>query len=537
MPTTTSQLFDFLDEHQSFGLECHEIASAAFADLRYSVRLIVMSLSQSDDHDASENIGRMRAVLSEWLTVPVRFDDAMSRALREMGQSAEVEARWGRDIRGHYENAIASADELIAVENPLRAKLAELIRHTSATELSLHIFCHRRAREHFESLQSDYEGLSLGQDVFVHSVAQYRELEPFNWLLKVGPLRSRGWGAAPDALVTAPRFDTLVQVVWSGCSNEPGFGYDPAISPSHDASNAGAVGGNSRTSNSGGVLRWKEHRTQSRDGTVGKRGSVPDVDDLDVFSQLRKPSETQAAILVQVDDEHGILYPPHSTVMGLDPNTCHAQMCLPGETLTEGMSLILPVVNDVHLAGLQAEDGRFSDVWKTKLRSEYSNDPEGLVKRLRDAGLKLSGLHPCINHWCKTATTVIHAPQQKRHFEILIRVLGISFDAHEERRARRTAWWQYAWDEIRRSRGEAIQTGIQEQQIVDQQLLEALASLADDIRAHLDQPAFELMIPDSVAVGGVFKFYRIIAIEAGLTVPKNELRMLCELERIDQWRD
>jgi len=537
MPTTTSQLFDFLDEHQSFALERHEIASAAFTDLRFSVRSIVMSLSQSDDLDASENIGRLRVVLSEWLTVPVRFDDAMSRALREMGEPAEVEARWGQDIRVHYEDALASADELIAVENPLRAKLAELIRHASSTGHSLRIFCHRRAREHFESLQSDYENLSLGQDAFVHSVAQYRELEPFNWLLKVGPLRSRGWGAAPDALITAPRFDTLVQVVWSGCSNEAGFGYDPAISQSHDASNDVAGSSNPGTSISGGGVRWKEQKTQSRDSTIGRRGPVPDVDDLEVFTQLRKPSDTQAATLVQVDESHGILYPPHSTVLGLDPATCHAQMYLPGETLTEGMFLILPVVDDLHLAGLQAEDGRFSNTWKTKLESEYSNDPEGLVTRLRNAGLRLAGLHPCIRHWCRSATTVIHAPQQKRHFEILIGVLGIGFVAHEQRMARRAAWWQYAWDEIRRARGEAIQTGMQEQQIVDQQLLEALGSLTDDIRAELDRPAFELTIPDSVAVVGVFKFYRVITIETGLTVPRNELRMLCELERIDQWRD
>jgi len=537
MPTTTSQFFDFLDEHQSFGLERHEIASAAFTDLRYSVRSIVMSLSQSDDHDASENIGRMRAVLSEWLTVPVRFDDAMSRVLRAMGEPAEVEARWGRDIRVHYEDAIASADELTAVENPLRAKLADLIRQASETDHTLRIFCHRRAREHFESLQSDYDHLSLCQDAFIHSVAQYRELEPFNWLFKVGPLRSRGWGAAPDALVTAPRFDTLVQVVWSGCGNEPGFGYDPATSPSHDATNTSEAGGSIGRSDSKGRLRWKEQITQSRDDTVGKRGPVPDVDDLEVFTQLRKPSETQTATLVQIDEGHGILYPPHTLVLGLDPKTCNTQMCLPGETLTEGMFLVLPVVNDVRLAGLQAEDGRFSHIWKTKLKSEFFHDPEGLVKRLRDSGLQLSGLRSCINHWCKTATTVIHAPQQKRHFKILINVLGISFDAHEERWTQRAPWWQYAWDEIRRARGEAIQTGMQEQQIVDQQLLAALATLRDEIRANLHQSVFELMIPDGVAVQGILKFFRVVSVEARLTVPRNELRMLCELERIDQWRD
>lgn len=536
MPTTTSQLFDFLDKHQSFALERHEIASAAFTDLRFRVRSIVTSLSQSDDPDTLEHITRLRAVLSEWLTVPVQFDDAITRALREMGDPAQVSARWGHDIRVHYEAALASADELIAVENPLRATLSELIRRASATGHSLRVFCHRRAREHFESLQSSYENLSLGQDAFVHSVAQYRELEPFDWLLKVGPLRSRGWGAAPDALVTAPRFDTLVQVVWSGCSNEAGFGYDPANTRSHDAINHGAGSSNSGTSASGGGVIWREQTTKSRDDTVGKRGPIPDVDDLLVFTELRTPADTQAATLVQVDENLGILYPPHSTALGLDPATCRTQRYLPGETLTEGMFLILPVVDDLHLAGLQAEDGRFSNTWKTKLESEYSNDPEALVTRLRNAGLRLAGLHTCIRQWCRSATTVIHAPQQKQHFEILIGVLGIGFVAHERRVARRAAWWQYAWDEIRRSRGEAIQTGINEQQLCDQHLLDALRHRTDDIRRQLDCSAFELAIPDGLAVAGMLRFYRVVSIESGLTAPRHEFRKLCELSRIDQWR-
>ena len=171
MPSTTSQLFDFLDEHRSFVVERHEIASAAFADLRFGVRSIVTSLSQSDDLDASEIIGRMRTVLSTWLTTPVRFDDTMSRALQEMGTPAGVEARWGRDVRAHYEESLASADTLLTVENPLRVKLAELVRDSSSTGTSFRIFCHRNARDHFESLHTDYEHMPLVQNLFVHSVA------------------------------------------------------------------------------------------------------------------------------------------------------------------------------------------------------------------------------------------------------------------------------------------------------------------------------------------------------------------------------
>jgi len=52
-------------------------------------------------------------------------------------------------------------------------------------------------------------------------------VKPFEVLIKMGPLRSKGWGSAPDAIVSAPRFGTLVQIVWAGCADEDDFGYDP----------------------------------------------------------------------------------------------------------------------------------------------------------------------------------------------------------------------------------------------------------------------------------------------------------------------
>lgn len=537
MLVTTSRLFDFIDR-PSFTIERYEIASVLFGDLRRSLRSMIVSLYESGDWEGREIADRLRTVLSEWLTVPVRFDDAILTALVQMGGPTAVEFRWGRDIRAHYEDASRFARNIMCTENPVRAMLAKSIRGYLENQQSFRIMCHRRSRVHIESLSDSSGVIALPENVFVHSVVDYRETEPFLALLKIGPLRSRGWGATPDAVITSPRFETLIQIIWSGCGDEPGFGYDPVSSHLSDCSR---VPGKSLVADHHNPilqLNWEVRETRSRDNTVGQYSELPDVNDLEVFNGLTQTTELQRATMLQVDDAHGILYPHLSRVLSIDGDTHIIDYRLPLETLHEGMFLILPVVADGSLAGLQAEEGQFSRKWKTSLQTEYRQDPEGFANRLRDAGLRLRGLQSRIEHWCIPATTVIPAPQHMSHFEILISVLGVDFDSGSIANKCLTSWWQYAWDEVRRSRGQAIQMGIQEQQVWDEKMLTVVKSLDAMIRVNLNNSVFKLQIPmnQSNEIEGILHFYRIIAIEEGLRVPPGELKMLCELNRIDQWR-
>jgi hypothetical protein len=536
MPVTASRLFDYLEERSSFVVERYVIASGAFGDLRRSLRSMIVSLSESDEWGATEISDRLRSVLSEWLTVPVQFDSTVLLALKEIGEPAAVESRWGGDFRSHYDDACRTAQELLELENPVRATLAKILQALQEKGRSFRIFCHRRSREHFKSLCVAAGTVALPDNVFIHSVAEYREAEPFDVLLKVGPLRSRGWGAAPDALLTAPRFDTLVQVVWLGCADEPSFGYDPIFATLHEADAAHDTGAVTDRCMRSLQLKWNVQETRSRDNSIGRHDYLPDIDEFEVFAKLRQPADLHRATLVQVDEGHGILYPPHSRVLGLDTVRNSVDYCLPGETLLEGMFLILPLVDDDRIDGLQAEDGHFSSIWKEMLNAEYRNNPVMLTHRLWDAGLELLNLQERLAHWCKPPSTVIHAPQSMRHFEILIEVLGLDFDPNEPAQRRRGAWWQFAWDEIRRARGEAIQAGFHEQQIVDEQLLAALGALDAEIRINTGQQTFQLAFHPSQTLRGIFRFYKVLAIEDGFQAPTGELKMLCELRRIDQWR-
>lgn len=538
MPIPASSLFDFIEAKSSCAIERHEISSAAFGDLRRSLRLMIISFHESGDGEAKEIADRLRSVLSEWLTVPVQFDNSLLLILQEMGGPTAVESRWGRDIRGHYEDACRAAQELMDLENPVRATLVNVVNKLRESGRSFRIFCHRRSRKHFESLSDSYSIEALPENVFIHSVVGYREAEIFDVLLKVGPLRSRGWSATPDAVLTAPRYHTLVQVVWSGCGDEQGFGYDPVSAHSPESSCAPGMNATTDIHNRILQLKWEVRETRARDNTISRCSDIPDVNDLQVFTGLLKHRDLQRATLVQVDDIHGILYPPLSRVLSFDGDPQTVDFRLPGETLQEGMFLILPVVDDLSLAGLQADAGDFSRIWKERLQTEFRCDPEGLMRRLRDAGLRLLGLRSCIERWCIPSTTVIPAPQQMRHFEILIAVLGVDFDAAADGDRNRAAWWQYAWNEVRHSRGEAIQMGFQEQHILDEQVLAALNSLDAEIRGNLDRSDFELPLPESPShhVRGALRFFRVMAIEEGFRVPPGELKILCELDRIDQWR-
>jgi hypothetical protein len=101
----------------------------------------------------------------------------------------------------------------------------------------------------------------------------------------------------------------------------------------------------------------------------------------------------------------------------------------------------------------------------------------------------------------------------------------------------RRPWWEYAWAEIGHARGEAIQTGIQEHEIVDEELFAILNDLLPDIRRHATAEAvFELEIPEGRGLTGAVRFYKILSIEDGIFVPDTMLKSICALDTVGQWR-
>lgn len=539
MPATATQIFEFLQSRQSISNERHELSLAEFGLLRRSLCSIVLNLRNGCDQEGREISERFRNHLSEWLTVPVTFDDTMLSALQSFGAPPDVEARFGRDIRVAFDSALQAAQVLQSIDNPVRARLQTMIRELRATGRNFKIYCHPRARPHFESLLFPPGDAPLDLTDFLHSVRDYREANTFDTLIKVGPLRSWGWGAAPDAIKTAPRFASLIQVVWAGSSDELGFGYDP-VAPVVDVTTPSSTRA-SDASAFGNLISWTSHLTQFGNNEDSVASQDPMEDEFQVFSRLNQLGQKRRATLVHVDDSHGILYPPLCRIISFDSNPSAREPIahrLLGETLLEGMYVIRPLLGYVDHGGLRAEHGHYSRTWKSRLDEKLRTDAPGLIARLRAAGINLLHLRAAVEAWCGPPTTVIHAPQQMRHFEMLVQVLGLNGDAaNVQRRQRRIPWWQTAWNEISHSRGEAIQAGVHEQEIVEDQLLVVLQGLLPQIREKAAANAgFHLHIPEGRDVKGGVIFFRVSAVEEGFLVPETELKIVSDLDTIEQWR-
>lgn len=534
MAVPASTIFDFLEQQPSLTIERYEITLLSFSTLRHSLRRIVLELIDSSNDEAIEISGRLRVLISEWLTVPVPFNHSMKNALTVLfGEVGQLQARWGMDMGEWYKEALDASEQIASAVNPIRTKVAEVIRELQSQRTTFRIYCHKRARQHFESLLQNPSNLRLEGNTFLHSVRDYREAEPFNTLIKVGPLRSRGWGSAPDALLTAPRYANLVQLVWSGCNDEADFGYDP-VSPQREP--RAQVGGLTCY----GSTNWTRKIIRSVDPDALLDDYVVDVDELSLFREIDRQREWRKAVLLQIDGVHGILYPPHSRILSFDPDEAAQEPLdyrIPGDTLIEGMFYIMTHLDDIDLLGMQAVHGYYSRIWKEKLQRVMESDHTRLIRRLHNTGLHLEYLDVAVRHWCKPPSTVIHAPQKVQHFEILLRVLDYMTDDPSPQQGP-VPFWKLAWNEVRRSRGEAISAGFMEQELVEEKLVGILKNIAPQIRRKaLESTGFTIPIPDGAELQGAVIFFKIYIIEEGFRVPETELKVIRELELVDQWRE
>ena len=541
MPVSPSKVFDFLANNNEIYIVRYEIGSTAFSILRQSLRQIALKLYESDDQEPLGVSMQLRVLLSKWLTVPVHFDCGIQESIKDLfGEAEVVQRRWGSDIRYLYERALKAADSLTAAENPIRIKLREIIRELRSNGQTFRIYCHRRAQPQFHSLLSPPDDLPIEYNAYLHTLRDYRETEPFDIMIKVGSLRSRGWSSAPDAILTAPRFGTLAQVVWSGCNDEEDFGYDPVFS--HINTSAGNGGFASKGIQSGCCPIRRELQVIRSGMDTSAETEIPaDMDELHLFRELRQHRDKRQAILLQLGEEHGILYPPYSRVLSYDPDErTHEPIAerIPGDSLTERMFLIIPVVDEINFDGVKASHGHYSSGWKTKLKQEFQNDANGLIQKLRDKGLNLIHLRTALHHWCQPPSTVIHAPRHEKHFKILLKTIGFTGNDGIDNQTQFERLCQAAWMEVRRSRGEAIQAGFQAQEIIGEELLETLKKFISTIRdkAATDK-GFMLAIPDKYELHGTVLFFKIVSVEAGFRIPEVDLKVIRELDEIDQWRD
>lgn len=199
-----------------------------------------------------------------------------------------------------------------------------------------------------------------------------------------------------------------------------------------------------------------------------------------------------------------------------------------GETLLEGMFLVWRLGN-IDLGEIHADDGQFSRTWKARLADRLEENETELIECLRREGLELHLLPQALRRWCAPPAAVIPAPQQMGHFRILIRVLRL--DNQD------STWFQHAWNEIRHSRGQAIQAGVHESEIIEEEALRILRKHVPELQGKAaNGVGFPFRPPEEDGFSGAFMFYRIYFVEEGFLAPDSELKSVQELRVLETWR-
>lgn len=536
MSLSTTELLSFYSIAGTFEHRRIEIRSPLFDHLANSLRALCRGLSDTEDPISSDLLLSMRKKLFELLTVPVTFDDSVPKLLMRFNQSHDIESRWGENIAQHHKEAFLAARELTNLHNPLRSKLAEVLKELCEHQKRVCVYCSKCDKPLFESLFSREESELLDELIFVHSVAQYRKLTLCDTLVKVGPLRANGWGSCPDAVISAPRFETLAQLVWHRSQDEEDFGYDPIVSAFPNAKGKHLASHLAKNSSCFLSVKWQIHRTEFSDTTVGRAVVTNGDDDFELLSGFRHRQNYEDASLVQVSNDKGMLFPVRSRVLVFDLKSSVAEYQRPGDVLPFEMLLVRADLTDYTTSETSVQDGQYSSFWKQQLKDEYRCNPRSLLTNLAENGLRLRNLRSAIERWCEESSTVIHAPKTVEHFRILITTLGIDFENSYDHDNSQASWWQYAWNEVRKSRGEAIHSGFEEQHLIEQEQMRVLLDLAPRIEDQAERRQFSFGIPAGYRISGALKFHTILSVEGGFSAPQDVLRQTLNLERIKRWR-
>ena len=232
----------------------------------------------------------------ELLTSPRPFDDQLLDLVKGVVVEPQRFGRvYGEDLLHMYTVMIEACRKMCLEGNPLIKELSNFLRDQAVEKRDVRIFCHKNAKDYFSSLVGEVS-VNLASDTpFLHTLKQYTQAGIFDDLIKVGPLRSRGWGAIPDAVLTARHYRRLVQFVWSGCLDEEDFGFDPVYEFKTMQLSVGEHG----RDNNGLLHRWKTSSIKKQYAQKFSGELIEEIDDIKDLPARSRGDEAQPAVLIE----------------------------------------------------------------------------------------------------------------------------------------------------------------------------------------------------------------------------------------------
>ena len=535
MTVSAIRMFDHFERVPIPRWERYEFGSVPLANLRAGLRDLIAQLSQEDENE--DLTVQLRCQLFQWLTVPVDFCRIDETALDIMGAPGSILHRWGTDVLQQCRRISNALEDLKRSKNPLREELDTMLLLCAESAREVSVYCHRSARAHFDSLSVMQNPTISGRVRFLHNARDYRHADSFDTLIKVGPFRLTGYSASPPALLNAARYCELCQFVWAGLRDEDGFQIDPLLRSLTTTTT-------SKPSDQGYAIdSYVQHLPTAQSTAIDVKpldDGMNYVDELSLLGRIEPdPDRYIAVTIVGLGGDSAIALPSRTTITLLERNASGLSIVRSDASQLEQTTkiLVLDRCSDANLGATVAKEGTYSRQWKLRLNEELHNNAQRLIVRLENAGLVLDSLTSCLRNWTAPATTVIHAPQRKLHFRLLIEQLGIEEQKTAFPRPPNRSWWGEAWKEISRSRVRASQDGIEEHDLLEAERLRILKDLLPTLATKAsEQEAFSVDIPDGEVFQGSFHLNPITSVEKGGTVHYSITNCLSTFAEIDKWR-
>lgn len=511
-----TDLFDFL-ENSKFEAIVHSIKYDLIRQIRFLLRSIYSVLLDTDSNELITSSLRLELLKLQSSPVPPSVNLLKECNLTSFETNKN---RYGID----FANDCKLLDESMRFFNKNKSPLVRELLKAVSIELQnnckleeLKIWCHKNEQEAYVDLFNQ-ENIFLSEENFITSLAEYRKTDFFKILIRLGPLRLQGWSKTPSVIITAPRYEKLIQFLWSHSSNEETFGFEPVLG----------------TSSFFEKFEWTElkHEELSKFASSNKLNAIEytEIDDFKflVDKPLTKTRDNSPCVLIEFPFDKGVLLTLGSDQLIFDDKKNFsykdAKCIQPGDYL-----LFDHIHADFGSNSMSTKRYKLASEWKKVLKEKYREGPEKLVKSLTLCGIKLCNLDQALLRWMQTDNEVISAPQSQLHFELLINELN--------RLSQDQVPWKDAWAEIQRSRVNAIQDGRIESNIVNDQLLNELNKAKQTIIVKSFQGEFFTeSLSQNNGLTGSIDFYPVVDVAGGFRAPHEHLKDIKPISQLELFR-
>jgi hypothetical protein len=284
-----------------------------------------------------------------------------------------------------------------------QSALRDAVLQTLVEELDadLRFYCHRSAVD-------AYLALGASDDQAIVTPDAYRKSGVFDALMKVGPIRSIGFGRMPESIIASPRFTSLRQIAWAEDTDEPAF------SEAHMEPLGVNVASHWELRNQ--VVRCRH--AQCASGWAKVEEHDDDFDQLIRTRISRSGGSTLRGTILRLSGSRSLTQRPGSEIATFVPTSGRVQL-KEAEDVDEGDIVLRHAHISLDLGPVATTNDPIVREWREALRHKHSHNTPLFLGELKKQGIHLVHLGAAVNAWMTN-----QRPQQEVHFEIVSRVIG-----------------------------------------------------------------------------------------------------------------